>query len=755
MAVSIGSLIARLGLDTTGLDAGLARARRSIRDTGKAMKQMGANMTRFVTLPLLAAAAGSVKMAVDFETSMVKIETLVGLSTAQVQKMSVEVMKLSGETGRSSKELADALFVVTSAGQRGAEAMQILERAAKASAIGLGETKDIARTVTAVMNAYGKENMSAAKATEILMATVREGNLEASSLAPVLGRVIGMAATLKISFAEVGASIATFTRLGVDSAEAVTALRGIMNTLVAPAEQSREVLAGLGLTMKELRDQVKSKGLAKTLVDLMVKFKDNQEALSRLVPNVRALGGVLGTAGVQAEEYVRIAGSIEDANTLVDDGFKRVSETAGHKFTQALVDLQNVGIQLGDILLPVVLKVVRVIKDLVQRFVALSKETKIAWVTIAGLGAALGPALFILGSAIPILAAMISPIGFVVMAIAGLAASYVFLSENWAAVKERISDWSWWRNMLIDMLQFFIEHSPFALVMKGYNEMLGLLGKEQFEIPFFDDMIQVLEELKGETKEYEHQFGNFMDSIKAKMSGVLGFFSGLGKGIGLGSGSSGGGGESGPSAPVPDDVFDPEPLKKAFEFTYDGEEFNKEMDGFQATIDVSGEKLQTLGETASVVFGAMGNLVGSLSSLVQSQMQKELELAGNNEKKKEAILVKYAKKQKKAALFGAIVNGAAAIVQSLNNVWPVNLIAAVITGAAVAVQIGAIQGAAMAHGGVIPSGFPNDTFPAMLTTGETVIPPNRLGDLAGGNLSVRFSMRELIIEMDRERKRFG
>lgn len=33
----------------------------------------------------------------------------------------------------------------------------------------------------------------------------------------------------------------------------------------------------------------------------------------------------------------------------------------------------------------------------------------------------------------------------------------------------------------------------------------------------------------------------------------------------------------------------------------------------------------------------------------------------------------------------------------------------------------------MANGGVVPSGYPNDSYPAMLTSGETVIPPDKLG----------------------------
>ena len=39
----------------------------------------------------------------------------------------------------------------------------------------------------------------------------------------------------------------------------------------------------------------------------------------------------------------------------------------------------------------------------------------------------------------------------------------------------------------------------------------------------------------------------------------------------------------------------------------------------------------------------------------------------------------------------------------------------------------------MKEGGVVPAGYPNDTYPARLTSGETVIPPNKLGNISNQN----------------------
>ena len=130
-----------INANLSNFSKGLAKAQANLRQFGSNMKSIGRSMTTYVTTPLLLAGGASIKMAVDFQTSMTKINTLVGLTADRVNAMTKDVMGLSDQTGISSKELADALFVVTSAGQRGAEAMQILDRSAKASAIGLGEPK--------------------------------------------------------------------------------------------------------------------------------------------------------------------------------------------------------------------------------------------------------------------------------------------------------------------------------------------------------------------------------------------------------------------------------------------------------------------------------------------------------------------------------------------------------------------------------------------------------------------------------------
>lgn len=331
------------------------------------------------------AIAQIIKFGAEFEESLTKIETLVGISKDKVEGFERVIKKLSATTGRSANELAKALFTVTSAGLRGAEATEVLEFAAKASAVGLGETEVVAKALTGILQSYSRQGLTAARATDILTSVIREGNLEASSLAPVLGRVTGIASELGISFEEVGASIATFTRLGVSAEQAVTGLRGILNVLIKETPQSQKALESVGLSFEGLRKSIKEKGLTKTLISLVGRFKDNTSALGDVIPNVRALSAVLGTAGAQAESYGEIIENITQSQGILDEAFKTTTETAAFKMTRAfgfaktvLADLGKTGLQE---LVPAFELLTTTMKALSSSIEPIIKITKIAIIT--------------------------------------------------------------------------------------------------------------------------------------------------------------------------------------------------------------------------------------------------------------------------------------------------------------------------------------------------------------------------------------
>jgi len=188
---SFGERINGLGTAMEGAASKIGSAFSSIgggiESIGNSVKGVGESLTKNLTLPIAAAGVAVFKLGKDFESELSKVVGLVGIAQDQVDQWGADILELAPELGKAPKELAEALFFVTSAGLRGAEAMEVLEMSGKASAAGLGETATIADLVTSAMNAYGSENLSASKATDILVSAVREGKAEAAALAGSMG----------------------------------------------------------------------------------------------------------------------------------------------------------------------------------------------------------------------------------------------------------------------------------------------------------------------------------------------------------------------------------------------------------------------------------------------------------------------------------------------------------------------------------------------------------------------------------------
>ena len=433
-------------LNAKGFTAAMKQMEGRMMSFSRKMESVGKSFSTMITAPSLAAGGASVKMAGDFQESMSRIEGLVGLARSEVQGMRSDVLALSGTTARSPQELADAMFFVTSAGIRGSEAMEVLEMSAKAASAGLGETKNIADLVTSAINAYGAENLSASQATDTLVAAVREGKAEASELAGSLGQVLPIASEMGVSFDQVGASIAAMTRTGTDAGTASTQLRQILTSLLKPTSGAEKALADMGTSASELRQSLRDDGLVSVLGFLRDQMEDNEDAMSQVFGNVRALSGALDIMGNNADSNIGIFNRMRDSTGSLDAAFESAANTTNFKFNEALSNLKAAGVELGTLLLPVVNKIIGVFNDLISSFRGLGEETQKNIIMWTGLAAAVGPALIVFAKLIPVLkgvavavAGILSPLGLKIALLAAVAASVVFVIANFDRLRSEVA----------------------------------------------------------------------------------------------------------------------------------------------------------------------------------------------------------------------------------------------------------------------------------------------------------------------------
>lgn len=383
-------------------DKALADKAAGLRRQGEAYTAIGGAITRYVTLPLTLAGGAAIKMGADVEIAFSRLVGLAGVPANEVAQYRSELEAISKTTATTIPDLTRAAYTAASVGFRGAEGIDVLTRSAKASAAGLGDIAVVTKVITAAVNSYGRENLTAAQATDALVAAVTVGGAEADQLASSLGNVLSVSKAAGVSFQDTAAAVAALTAAGAQTDIAITGVRNAIAQFIDPAPEARKQLEQLGISVDDIRKTLADKGLLEALFQLRDIVDGNAESLSKIFPDMRGLVQVLNLLGQSPQAAIDAFNEVRDSTGALDKAFQAFKETGAARLKQALVDSQAQLIQLGDTLIPLAADIlpnlVSVLKTAVDAFTSLPGPVQDFLVVAAGIAAISGPILSLVGN---------------------------------------------------------------------------------------------------------------------------------------------------------------------------------------------------------------------------------------------------------------------------------------------------------------------------------------------------------------------
>jgi hypothetical protein len=438
--MTLGEVVMKLVANTQGFTSGLQGATQRFQSFTKGISDFGSQMSTRVSLPLAAVGGAAMHLSMDFDHAMKKMVALAGVAPEQAKAWRKDIMQLASDTGIASDKLGEAMFYVASGGIKGAEAFKVLTAAAQGSMAGMGDVATLAQASTFAMNAYGQENLKAADAVGIMAAVVREGNVASEEVAGSFGRVLPIAASMGVSFQDLGGTIASMTRQGLDANLAVTATRAVLAALLTPTRDSAVLLRLAGTSFEEIRRVVREKGLLSGLMLISRAFEVNSDAIAAVFPDFRSLLGILNLVANDG----RIAGDI--MSRMATSGLKDLKYatdqfvgSSGLQLKRLWIDLKNLGVEVGDMiaktLTPAFGEISKALKGIGDALNGINPKGAETIVKV-GMGIVLlGPGLKLLGFSLGIVAGGIK---MLVGAVLGLATAtqtvVMFRGATWAAV---------------------------------------------------------------------------------------------------------------------------------------------------------------------------------------------------------------------------------------------------------------------------------------------------------------------------------
>ena len=398
--------------------------------TGAKMKSVGKGMTMGLTLPLIGIGIAAGKMAMDFDDASKYANTMMQATEAEMEIMKKTALDLAKHTGKASADIMRSFYGIASAGYKGAEADKILKIATEGATGGFIEQEKSVDALVKVMSIYGKEGDEARETMDVMFGIVDKGLLTFYYLSRSFARASQFAVPLNIDMKEMGASLGFLSKKFSSSEEAASGLMGLTRAFIKPSNDMKDVTAAWakeqGLAADTTTAQmVQTLGLKGTLDLLQETTKGNVEMMGKLIPEATGLTAALYlTSEEGAKELTENLDYLNDAAGLTQEKFDEASKSAKVRLAKSMEALKGVLIKVGAVLLenllPVLDKLAAIGAELGKRFTGLSPTMKKVILIFLGLVAALGPLLMLIGSlmtALPVLAAVFSPIGLVIMAL--------------------------------------------------------------------------------------------------------------------------------------------------------------------------------------------------------------------------------------------------------------------------------------------------------------------------------------------------
>jgi TP901 family phage tail tape measure protein len=442
-AEQIASLFVKIGADLTSLNAGLATTETKLMNAGATMQSVGAKATLGLTVPLLGIGGAAVKATSELDREMRNIQSIskdtdenIGLLSATFVKMSTDLTK----TTDTASGLARAFYDIQSSGFFGADAMNVLGVSTKAASAGLSDTQTAARAIMGVLNAYVMPATEAARVSDVLFKTVDVGVLTFADLATNLGDVISSAAVAKVPIEEVGAAFATLTKAGISAPEAATALNRVLLSFISPADGAKKAANALGINLSATA--IQTKGLAGVMADLTAKAGGNAEALAAIFPESRALKGALALTRGEMKPFTADLKTMGVAAGATQRAFEIQTRSFSAEWANLKNTLTALSITIGNRLMPPLRQLIdRYIRPAINWVRGLDDKTLKLGLAFAGIGVVLGPVLMVLGTFATLLGGLLSPIGLVLAAVAGLGVAY---ATNFLGIRDALSGVKTW-----------------------------------------------------------------------------------------------------------------------------------------------------------------------------------------------------------------------------------------------------------------------------------------------------------------------
>lgn len=435
------------------VDGRMTQMSRTLGAVGKKITDVGKDFTKFATLPLVGLGTAAVAVGSQFSDSMSNVAAVSGATGEELESLRKLAKELGSTTAHSASAAADAMGYLALAGWDVNQIMSATpDMLSLASAAGM-DLATAADIVSDTMSAFQMEATAAGKAADIFAAASAGSNTDVQMLGEAMKYAGAAANAAGMDLAQTAAVMGVLADSGIKGSMAGTTFTAMMRDMKKNAVDGKLEIFDLAKGMNTA--EIALYNADGSMRDMAAILQDLGEATKDMTTETKdlALSNLFGEQAVKGVNIALATGS-ERLNSFTES----LNNSEGKAKTMAETMEDNLGgslralksafegllIQISEHLTPMIQNLAGRLAELAAWFGNLTEEQQRVILIIAGVVAAIGPLLIVIGTTITLVGKAIliikslgaaltfltGPIGLIILAITGLIAMFVYLYKN-------------------------------------------------------------------------------------------------------------------------------------------------------------------------------------------------------------------------------------------------------------------------------------------------------------------------------------
>lgn len=445
--------------------------------------------TAVVSTAIAGLGTAAVKTAADFEAQMSKVKALSGATAEETNKLTEAAREWGRNTKYSATEAGQAFEYMALAGwdtENMLDGIGGILNLAAASAMDLGTASDI---VTDYLTAFGLSAQDAGNFADEMAYAMSHSNTTTEMLGEAYKNCAATAHSMGYSVEETTAALMVMANSGVKGGEAGTALNAIMTRLATNTKNCGDELAKYGVNIYDAEGNMSSfSDILTGIRGVWNNLTDEQQAnLAKTIAGTNqysalqtVMNGLTDEAAASGQSFNDYANALQDCSGTASEMAEDMQDNLQGQITELKSKLQDIGITIGNVLVPKLKEGADHISNLAGKFANLSPKTQDTIIKLAGAAVAITPLLAIISKTIELtgklstglgkvnefmaggskaagllknaLTAATSPAGLAVIAIVGIVTAIVLLWNKCEAFRDAVTGiWETVKNAFVQL----------------------------------------------------------------------------------------------------------------------------------------------------------------------------------------------------------------------------------------------------------------------------------------------------------------